>query len=73
MKTFCLRGPHNAANCRMWRYVLSPSPFSHVRVPSTAVIQVGRELELEALEKPLKQIRARDMMAMSDIHEDEEL
>ena len=45
----------------------SPSAPSHIGVPSTPVIQVGREeLELEASDRPAKQARTRDIMALSD-------
>ena len=53
-----------------------PSPFapSHVNVPSTPVIQVGRDdLELEASERPAKQARTRNVMAVEEKHEDEML
>ena len=50
----------------------SPSAPSHVNVPSTPVIQVGRDdLELEASERPAKQARTRDVMAVEEKHEDE--
>ena len=52
----------------------SPSAPSHVNVPSTPVIQVGRDdLELEASERPAKQARTRDVMAVEEKHEDEML
>ena len=45
----------------------SPSAPSHVNVPSTPVIQVGRDdLELEASERPAKQARTRDVMAVEE-------
>jgi len=52
----------------------SPSAPSHVNVPSTPVIHVGRDdLELEASERPAKQARTRDVMAVEEKHEDEML
>ena len=52
----------------------SPSAPSHVNVPSTPVIQVGRDdLELEASERAAKQARTRDVMAVEEKHEDEML
>lgn len=45
----------------------SPSASSHIGVPSTPVIQAGREeLEFEASDRPAKQARTRDIMALSD-------
>ena len=45
-----------------------------MNVPSTPVIQVGRDdLELEASERPAKQARTRDVMAVEEKHEDETL
>ena len=48
----------------------SPSAPSHANVPSTPVIQVGRDdLELEAPDRPAKQARTRDVMALEERHE----
>ena len=52
----------------------SPSAPSHVDVPSTPIDQAGRDdLELEASERPAKQARTRDVMAVEEKHEDEML
>ena len=52
----------------------SPSAPSHVDVPSTPFDQAGRDdLELEASERPAKQARTRDVMAVEEKHEDEML
>ena len=52
----------------------SPSAPSHVDVPLTPIDQAGRDdLELEASERPAKQARTRDVMAVEEKHEDEML
>ena len=66
--------PHNASIAGdVEMHGPSPSAPSHVGVPSTPVVQVDDDLNLEASDRPSKQARTHDVMAVREKHEDEEL
>ena len=51
----------------------SPSAPSHLGVPSTPITQVDDDLNLEASDRPSRQARTHDVMALKEKHEVEEL
>ena len=66
--------PHNASIAGdVEMHGPSPSAPSHVGVPSTPIVQVDDDLNLEASDRPSKQARTHDVMAVKEKHEDEEL